>query len=140
MPPLVADFQQTAVFFAKQPSDIPCGLMGKLATSLTLKTEAQQLVQVPKHARFLRGCYTADSAMGVVVESEQHAQADFWPYKAVLGCLGTVSNSFAEPLMLAILQKLGLQFQKTFNWPWTNTCVGMSRLWCSTAWIGAADG
>ena len=53
--------------------------MGKLAAPLTLRTEAQQLVQVPKHARFLRGCHTADSDMGVVVESEQQLQADFWP-------------------------------------------------------------
>ena len=61
IPPLVPDFQQTAVFYVKQPSDIPCGLMGKLSSSITVMTEAKQLVEVPKHARFLRGCYVSDS-------------------------------------------------------------------------------
>ena len=48
-------------------------------------TEAKQLVEVPKHARFLRGCYVSDSKMGVAGESEQSLAAEGWPYKVVFG-------------------------------------------------------
>ena len=137
IPPLVADFQQTAVFFAKQPSDIPCGLMGKLAAPLTLRTEAQQLVQVPKHARFLRGCHTADSDMGVVVESEQQLQADFWPYKAVFG-LPWDSEQFIRRAVdvghpskvgLAVPKDLQVALDKHMSWD-EQTLVQYRMDWC----------
>ena len=53
VPPLVPDFQQTAVFFAQQPSDIPCSFLGKLPHNVHLRTDMQQPVEVPKYARFL---------------------------------------------------------------------------------------
>ena len=80
VPPLVPDFQQTAVFYAAQPSDIPCSLLGKLPHDIQLRTEQQQLVNVPKHSRFLRAHFAADSTMGV----EELPQND-WTYKVVFG-------------------------------------------------------
>eukprot|EP00435_Cladocopium_sp_Y103_P027445 s2289_g6.t1 len=64
LPPLVPDFQQTAVFFASGPEDIPCALLGKLPHDISLRTESHQVVQVPKHARFLRGCFSPESEGG----------------------------------------------------------------------------
>eukprot|EP00435_Cladocopium_sp_Y103_P065983 s116_g28.t1 len=43
IPPLVPDFQQTAVFVATGPADIPCPLLGKLPHDITLRTESLQL-------------------------------------------------------------------------------------------------
>ena len=85
VPHLVPDFQQTAVFCAKQPADILCGLMGKLATSIQLRTEQQQAVLVPKQSRFLRGCFAADSDMGVAGESVRVDSDECWAFKAVFG-------------------------------------------------------
>ena len=85
VPHLVADFQQTAVFFAKQPADIPCGLMGKLSNPIQLRTEQQQTVSVPKHSRFLRGCFAADSDMGVAGESLRVDSEESWAYKTIFG-------------------------------------------------------
>ena len=47
IPPLVPDFQQTVVFLAKEPSDIPCGLLGKLQQPLQLRTETQKASKFP---------------------------------------------------------------------------------------------
>ena len=48
----VPAFQQSAVFFARGASDIPCSLLAKLPHDITLRTEAQQPVAVPKGALF----------------------------------------------------------------------------------------
>ena len=61
---------QTATFFAKAASDIPCALLGKLNAPLQLRAEMQQPVEVPKYARFLRGAFAPGTELGVVEQSE----------------------------------------------------------------------
>ena len=75
IPLLVPDFHQIAVFLAKDSSDIPCGLLGKLQHPLQLRTETQEIVQIPKYAHFLRGSFVADFTMGVVQELLQNDSA-----------------------------------------------------------------
>jgi hypothetical protein len=61
---------QTATFFAKAASDVPCALLGKLNAPLQLRAEMQQPVEVPKYARFLRGAFAPGTELGVVEQSE----------------------------------------------------------------------
>ena len=60
MPPLVADFQ-------------PFSLHRNLLTFLAVPWAT------------LRGCFAADSGMGVAEEFLQNVDGDVWPYKAVFG-------------------------------------------------------
>ena len=64
LPPVVPDFQQSATFLAKSPFDVPCGLLQKLPRDVSLRTELQQPVIVPKGARLLRGLFVGDSSNG----------------------------------------------------------------------------
>ena len=137
IPPLVPDFQQTAVFYAKQPSDIPCGLMGKLPSTLTLMTEAKQLVEVPKYARFLRGSFISDSKMGVVGESEKVLVAEGWPYKVVFGLPWdceqfvhrAVDAGHPSKIGLAVPKDLQLALEKHMSWS-EQTLVQYRMDWC----------
>ena len=89
LPPMMPAFQQSAVFLAQGPSDIPCSLMARLSQDLTLRTEAQQPVVVPKGARFLRGNFVSAVSEGGADGLQQNkrkleAEAD-WSYKVVFG-------------------------------------------------------
>ena len=138
MPPLVPDFQQTAVFFAKQPADIPCSVMGKLPHSVQLRTEQQQPVEVPQHARFLRGNFAADSTMGV---SGEPLQNDEWIYKAVFGlpwsCEQFVQRAAqaGHPAKAnhAVPRDLQLALDKHLEWD-EETLVNYRMHWCRK-WI-----
>ena len=137
IPPLVPDFQQTAVFFAKQPSDIPCSLMGKLPAPLTLMTEAKQLVEIPKHARFLRGCFVTDSKLGVAKESEQFLAAEGWPYKVVFGLpwdceqfvRKAVDVGHPSKIGMAVPKDLQISLEKHMSWS-EQTLVQYRMDWC----------
>lgn len=72
LPPMMPAFQQSAVFLAQGPSDIPCSLVARLSQDLTLRTEAQQPVVVPKGARFLRGSFVSAISEGGVKWPQQN--------------------------------------------------------------------
>ena len=140
IPPLVPDFQQTAVFLAKEPSDIPCGLSGKLQQPLQLRTEAQQDVQVPKYSRFLRGSFAADSTMGVGQEPLQNnngAADDNWCYKAVFGLpweceqfiRRAVEVRHPSKIGFAVPKDLQVALDKHLEWD-EQTLVQYRMHWC----------
>lgn len=140
IPPLVPDFQQTAVFLAKEPSDIPCGLLGKLQQPLQLRTETQEAVQVPKYSRFLRGSFAADSTMGVVQEPLQNnsSEADVnWCYKAVFGlpweCEQFIRKAVevGHPARIAFAAPRDLQIALDKHLEWDEQTLVQYRMhWC----------
>ena len=91
IPPLVPAYRQKAVFLAKGAADIPCGLLGKLANAIFLRTEMQQPVEVPQHARFLHGAFTSDTGTGdnevPQVQSNKRKLDDeeIWTYQVTFG-------------------------------------------------------
>lgn len=99
IPPLGPEFQQTAVFFAKEASTVPCALLSKLNAPLQLRAETQEPVEVPKHVRFLRGAFDPDIKKGVDGQSEPKKRRrksagdasngdtldEVWTYKAIFG-------------------------------------------------------
>ena len=139
IPPLVPDFQQTAVFFAKNASDIPCGPLGKLQTPLQLRTETQETVLVPKHSRFLRGSFASDSTIGVDQEPLQNrgTMDDEWSYKAVFGLpwdceqfiRKAVEAGHPSKLSFAVPKDLQLALEKHLTWD-EQTLVEYRMHWC----------
>ena len=139
IPPLVPDFQQTAVFFAKNASDIPCGPLGKLQTPLQLRTETQETVLVPKYSRFLRGSFASGSTMGVDQEPLQNGGTmdDKWSYKAVFGlpwdCEQFISKAVEaghpSKLSFAVPKDLQLALEKHLIWD-KQTLVEYRMHWC----------
>ena len=89
LPPMLPAFQQSAVFFAEGPSQIPCCLMSKLTHDITLRTEADQPVTVPKGSRFLRGHFVETESNGGDEGSQQNKRKRDeecrWSYKVVFG-------------------------------------------------------
>ena len=89
LPPMLPAFQQSAVFFAEGPSQIPCSLMAKLTTDITLRTETNQPVVVPKGSRFLRGNFVETEVHGGAEGSQQNKRKRdhecMWSYKVVFG-------------------------------------------------------
>ena len=133
VPHLIPDFQQTAVFFARQPSDIPCGLMGKLPHSIQLHTEQHQRVEVPKFPRFLRGHFLEDSTMGVGEDPSENG----YNYKAVFGlpwsCEQFVQKAVAagHPSQAnhAVPKDLQIALDKHLEWT-EETLVNYRMHWC----------
>ena len=94
LPPIVPDFQQSAVFLAEGPAAIPCSLMARLPHDLSLRTEEHQPALVPKGSRFLRGHFVSGDDNGGSEEPPQNKRRledgtahdkDAWAYKVVFG-------------------------------------------------------
>ena len=83
VPPVVPDFSSVAVFRTKDISDIPCTLMSKLATKLSLYTATGLLEEVPCNSRFLRCSAKPAPSMGAV-SGEQVDMGDY-PFEVAFG-------------------------------------------------------
>eukprot|EP00435_Cladocopium_sp_Y103_P071499 s101_g37.t1 len=149
IPPLVPDFQQTAVFLATDPADIPCQLLGKLPHDITLRTEALQLVQVPKHAQFLRGCFSPESKGGVEEQVQNKRKldggcADGYNYKVVFG-LPWECESFIQkacqaghPMMVNHVVPVDLKIALDKHVEWSECKLAEYRMWWCRKWLKRA--
>ena len=143
VPPMVPDFQQSAVFLAQSPADIPCSLMAKLPHDITLRTEAQQPVVVPKGARFLRGSFvSAVSEGGDLVPQQNNIKRKLgcdqvWTYKAVFGLPWECERFVEKACQLghpanqnhAVPKDLQLAITRHVEWP-EQQLVEYRMAWC----------
>ena len=55
IPPIVPEFSSVKAFFCQKPDQVPCALQSKLTSPFQAYDENQHKIEIPKHARFLRG-------------------------------------------------------------------------------------
>ena len=147
LPPVVPDFQQSATFLAKSPADVPCGLLQKLPRDVSLRTELQQPVVVPKGARLLRGLFVGDNSNGdeqmpqqnkrKLETSTRDGEDDIWRYKVVFAlpwdCQRFVQKAceVGHPSAKnhAVPKDLQLAIDKHVQWP-ESTLAEYRMQWC----------
>ena len=139
-------FSKRLSSFAKEASDISCALLGKLNAPLTLRTETQEPVEVPKYARVLRGAIDPDIDKGASEQSEPkkrrklegHDSLDeVWKYKAVFGLPWTCEQFIKRACEAwhpakanhAVPKDLKVALDKHMEWS-EQTLVAYRTDWC----------